>query len=351
MPQIDRVMIELCRDDLTRKPARMLTLDQPILNPHTQKMVTNVPLLNCPAGRFLRPVDLLIISIGGNDVGFVPLIVDVLTKEPPPYFNTASEWNANRLGASVLRFLARIVRGHDVKEAQRKALELPARFAALRKAIEPIPIRRNAAGEPNIVLTAFPKVEFNEDGRLCGEADPRERLEGFNVGGVLAIDVLTLRPISQFANNTLYPATKEAARIGNWHFIDAHRGPFSKHGICAQKRTGTGVSAAENLMLPYYHADIPRPDRWSDFEPFAANRETDFRPERDTRAYASRERWFRTLNDICLFVQFKANGAPPPPTDGDSSILSRRVLAGRFIRRLRVMRISPTPYTTGRRIY
>ena len=64
---------------------------------------------------------------------------------------------------------------------------------------------------PNIVLTAFPKIEFNQDGRLCGEATPRERLEGFNVGGVLSIDVPTLRPVSDFANNVLYPATRDAA--------------------------------------------------------------------------------------------------------------------------------------------
>jgi hypothetical protein len=54
-------------------------------------------------------------------------------------------------------------------------------------------------------------------------------------------------------------------------------------------------------------------DRWPEFEPFAADRTTGFNVRPDTRAYAARRRWFRTLNDICLFVQYKANGTPSPP--------------------------------------
>ena len=44
-------------------------------------------------------------------------------------------------------------------------------------------------------------------------------------------------------------------------------------------------------MLPYYHADGPRPDKWSEFEPFSAYRDADFKASRDTRAYAPRERY------------------------------------------------------------
>ena len=71
--------------------------------------------------------------------------------------------------------------------ARRGRSELPARFAALRKALAPLPIASAASnGKPNVILTAFPKVEFNQKaGRLCGETRPRERLDGLNVGGVL----------------------------------------------------------------------------------------------------------------------------------------------------------------------
>ena len=329
LPQIDRLMIELCRDDLLRTHAtRTVAFDTPLTDEQGHAL-RSAKLLDCKPGRFLRTIDMLIVSIGGNDVGFTPLIVEALTKTRPPYANVNSSLRADALGASVIRTVARIAKAHDVATARIRARELPARFAALRKALAPLPIASNG-GMPNIVLTAFPKIEFNQDGRLCGEATPRERLEGFNVGGVLSIDVPTLRPISDFANNVLYPATREAAHAGNWHFVDAQRAAFAKHGICAQKSSSSGVTAAESLMLPYYHADGPRPDKWSEFEPFSARRDADFKASRDTRAYAPRERWFRTINDICLFVQSKASGTPPPPQDWALLDLVEVCLGGPF---------------------
>jgi hypothetical protein len=330
MPQVDRLMVELCSDDLMRRlPRRTISLDQPVTAPNGRP-VRSVSLLDCPGGKFLRPVDLLIVSIGGNDIGFTPLIVDTLTKTRPPYANLNTEIRARAQGNDLIRLAARLTKAHGIDRAQERARELPARFAALRKALAPIPIVKGDTGKPNIVLTAFPKVEFNENGRLCGESDPRERLEGFNVGGVLSIDVPELRLVSRFANEVLYPATRDAARAGNWYFVDAHREPFARHGICAQKRDANGnVSAAENLMLPYYHFASPV-NRWSDFEPFAENRETGFNRLRDTRAYAPRERWFRTLNDICLFVQYKANGSPPPTGQWGLLDLIEACLGGPF---------------------
>ena len=329
MSQIDRVMVELCRDDLMRSGAkRTIELDQPITDAGG-RAVDRVRLLNCQEGRFLRSIDLLIVSIGGNDVGFSPMIVDVLTKRRPPYADTNTRLRAFASLNDVIRGAARAIKAHGVDRALQRARELPARFAALRKALALMPIALDGAGKPNIVLTAFPKIEFNRDGKLCGETDPRERLEGFNVGGVLAIDVPTLRPVSRFANEVLYPAVRDAAHAGNWHFVDTHREAFARHGICAQKRGSSGVSAAENLMLPYFHFANPR-NRWSEFDPFALNRQADFDPLVDTRAYAPRQRWFRTLNDICLFVQYKAKGTPPAPSRWGVIDLIEACLGGPF---------------------
>jgi hypothetical protein len=186
------------------------------------------------------------------------------------------------------------------------------------------------SGKPNVILTAFPKVEFDQDGKLCGETSPRERLDGLNVGGVLSIDIPKLRLVSDFVNNTLYPATRDAALAGNWYFVDAHRDAFTRHGVCAQKRISeSSVTAAENLMLPYFHFSSPH-NLWSEFEPFSANREIHVDRLRDTRPYAPRQRWFRTLNDICLFVQYKAKGTPPPPENWGLADLIEACLGGPF---------------------
>lgn len=308
LPQLDRLMIELCRDVLTPSSRkRVVRLDQPIT--HAGRTIREVRLLDCPADRFLRPIDMMIVSIGGNDVGFTPLIVDVLTKSLPKYVPPMTDFRALQIGAPVFNRLARLVKAHDVPTAETKARELPARFAALRKALAPLPIRRSGSMQ-NIVLTAFPKVEFNQNGKLCGETDPRERMEGLNVGGVLTIDVPELRKVSKFVNDTLYPTLKKAASDGNWYFAESHRNLFATHGVCAQKRSASGVSAIESLMLPYFYTDKKR-YRWFDFDPLSAHRDADFALGRDTRPYAPRQRWFRTLNDICMFVHYKRSGSPP----------------------------------------
>ena len=330
LSQLDRIVLELCRDDPLRSGARRtVTFDQQLTGPDGHP-ARRVKLLDCKPDRFLRPIDLLMISIGGNDVGFVPLIADVLTKARPPYADRNSRRRAEQLGASLVRSVARITEAHDVVAARKKVQELPARFAALAKALAPLPIATDTAGRPNIILTAFPKVEFNEDGRLCGEAKPRERMDGLNVGGVLTIDVPTLRLVSDFANNTLYPAMRDAAARAGWHFVDAHREAFQRHGICAERRISEEkVTAAENLMLPYYHFGSPR-NLWSEFDPFSGHREGNFDHLRDTRPFAPRQRWFRTVNDICLFVQFKAKGTPPPPHQWGLANLIEACLGGPF---------------------
>lgn len=324
MAEIDRLTIELCRDPITRREPQALRLDQPISQ--NGRQYTSVPLLRCPQGRFLRPIDLLLVSIGGNDVGFTPMIVDVLTKKRPPLADLPTQFNV--VGQSMLTRIARVVKAHDVAEAERKLQQLPARFAALRKALALLPIRA-VGGKPNIILTAFPKIEFNENGRVCGEQDPRERMEGFNVGGMLFLDVPTLRVVSDFANRKLYPALKSAAAAGNWNFVESHREMFAKHGVCAQNRSTLPVSALENMMLPFVDR-VNQQFRWFDFEPFSAYRDIDYSAPRDTRPYAPRQRWVRTLNDICLFVQYRANGTPPPPSQWGILDLVEACLGGPF---------------------
>lgn len=323
MGEVDRLTIELCRDAITRAAPQPLRLDQPISQ--NGRTYTSVPLLRCPPGRFLRPIDLLLVSIGGNDVGFTPMIVDVLTRQRPPA-DLATQFNM--IGQTMLTRIARVVKAHNVAEAERKLRELPARFAALRKALALLPIR-STGGKPNVIMTAFPKIEFNENGRVCGEQDPRERMEGFNVGGMLFLDVPALRLVSDFANTKLYPALKSAAAAGNWTFVDSHREAFARHGVCAQNRAATPVSAVENMMLPYVDR-VNQQFRWFDFDPFSDYRESNFSAARDTRPYAPRQRWVRNLNDICLFVQYRANGTPPPPSQWGILDLVEACLGGPF---------------------
>ncbi len=295
--QVDRVIAELCSTDVTAQSPqarRQIDLDEPITADGGERL-TRISTLYCPG--FLRDIDMLVISIGGNDVGFVPLIIEVIAKNGPPLTGGSTIVGSILQARGLLRRLMHSVAGYNVAQATGKAEELLPRFAALRKALEPLPISEKA-GKKNVVLTAFPPIENNQNGDLCGETSPRERMEGLNFGGFLAVDVPTLRQVEGFADNVLYPKLRLAA--GNdWHFVDEHRAAFENHGFCAQDRSG-GVRPPEDLMLPYFKNASPH-DEWVEFNPVTR-----------TRAYAPRQRWVRTMNDACLFVQFKRKGTPLP---------------------------------------
>lgn len=305
LSQVDRLMIELCRADPTALPKRKLEFSPP-LRGNNGAQIRDISLLRCPDGQFLRPIDMLIISIAGNDVGFSSLIVDVLASKKPPIVQTLPIPIPSL--DEVVRVLVRNFGGISVAEAERRTAELPRRFDALKTALAPMPIAR-AGGKPNIVLTAFPKVEFNENGKLCGLEDKRETLEGIHVRGMLVINEAVLRKVSDFVNGPLNNALIQAARDNNWRFVDKHREVFRTHGVCAQNRPASGVSATENMMMPYYK-DAPVP-QWFGFEPFSDYRPNGANRLRDTRPYAPRQRWFRTLVDAYLFVQFWPKGSPP----------------------------------------
>ena len=52
MPQIDRLMIELCAEDLSRvRSTRTISLDQPVTDP-SGRPIRSVNLLSCPETDF-----------------------------------------------------------------------------------------------------------------------------------------------------------------------------------------------------------------------------------------------------------------------------------------------------------
>lgn len=289
LPQVDRLMIEMCRSDPTLAPRRKIAINPP-LTVDGQK-IPAIDMLDCSKDQFVRPIDMMLISIGGNDVGFTPLVKNVLIAEPPKYASFVdTPWFLNAAKEALKPFMGAIT----VDEAKVRAGQLPARFAVLREALRTILIKSTADG-PNIFLTAFPVIENNEQGQPCGKDDPRERMEGVNVGGVFSIHQNTLKEVAGFANDYLHKELRAAATAGDWHFVTAHRVPFAKRGVCAQ-RVGSGNTPTESLMLPYWKGNT---GPWLDYDPAKA-----------TRAYAPRQRLFRTLNDACMFVQFKRSGSP-----------------------------------------
>lgn len=204
-----------------------------------------------------RPIDLVLLSIGGNDVGFVPLISDSLLSEQ-----------------SIYRVLGRQFDSvYGVDRARQRLDLLKRRFSGLRYSMDLL-LGVSSDGERpgNVILTGYPNVGYGEDGmRTCGGTKGLEVFPPFHLD---ADKVGEAEDFTQELNSQL------AALAGNgWTYVDGFRDDFRSHGLCAVN----GAGPSEMLGFPRR-----KNGRW---EPFAPSQYAPYTP---------RQRWFRTPNDAFL---------------------------------------------------
>lgn len=204
-----------------------------------------------------RPIDLVLLSIGGNDVGFVPLISDSLLSEK-----------------SIYRVLGRQFDSvYGVDRARERLDLLKRRFAGLRYSLDLLlGVSSDRTRPGNVILTGYPNVGYGEDGvRTCGGTKGLEVFPPFHLN---AGKVGEAEDFTQELNSQL------AALAGNgWSYVDGFRDDFRSHGLCAVN----GGGAQESLGFPRR-----KNGRW---EPFAPSQYAPYTP---------RQRWFRTPNDAFL---------------------------------------------------
>lgn len=250
-----------------RLPERM---DYPVaftLNDQMQDL-KDLRLLRCDRNR-ARPIDLLFLSIGGNDVGFSSLVANAVL---------ADQSALRRLGGWVGAL-------RDSKGLKADLARLDLRYKALNRALHTvlhIPWRE----ADRVILTAYPSLSLREDGtRICGDGRAGMTvLPAFAFNRKRALD-------GEQAADALYDRMQKAARTHGWSFADAHRVRFRGHGLCAVKPR-EALQAAEDLRFP-----LLQDGRWRPFAP------QDFAP------YATRQRWFRTPNDAYLIAHQHVGGA------------------------------------------
>jgi len=198
-------------------------------------------LVACDAGG-IRPVDTVLLSIGGNDVGFAGVVAHALM---PVYGKSLGK--ISELLVDLTRKEAGVVcpyvgaAGDCPKEklaAEDRIRELPRRYAALNEAMRTL--LRVEGGE--IVLTEYPNPLYFALSGLChnplGTNDNewsalRLRLPGglaphkwqFNLtyGEANSVDKVVVPKL----NNVM----KKAANDGGWRFVSA-KDVMSKHGWC-----------------------------------------------------------------------------------------------------------------------
>ncbi len=277
--QLYRMMRELCRD----KP----------------EIEHGLP--TCPGKNFRRSLDFVLLSVGGNDIGFSNIVAWASLRD------SASSAIASFFGATV-----------SAKEfSQRMRDILPDAYAQLASALEstvPITSAGDGVFDPSrIVLTAYPDLVTNETGDIC-EASPEDGDGEDRYAANQSLDMfsswLTAQPDrltkvrEQFLQ--LYKRMRDLAGDHGWTFagrIYADK-MFEGHGFCAQniKRI---ADPAEQLMMPCYGAAerdtqtcqtsfSGKEGKWRPYDPATQN-----------YPYALRQRWVRTFNDAYMVINQK----------------------------------------------
>lgn len=216
-----------------------------------------------------RRIDLLLVSIGGNDIGFARLVANAVL---------ADQSVVKRLGG----WFGQV---HGNAESQALLDRLDERYKALNRAVHGI-LHIPWDQSDRVILTAYPPLAVLGDGNsICPDgAAGMEVFKDFN------LDNKRARASSLLADK-LHQVMTRSARTHGWSLADGHRRAFNGRGICAGF-TDNAFSIADDLRLPRRINGA-----WQPYNPA------------DYKAYDVRERWFRTPNDAFMTGNFHVSGS------------------------------------------
>jgi hypothetical protein len=211
-----------------------------------------------------RKIDLVFLSIGGNDIGFARLLANAVL---------ADKSLLRKLGG----WLGEV---YGMSEAMVGLKNLDARYKAMNRAIHNI-LHVPWDESDRVILTAYPGLALLGDG---SEVCPDGRA-GMEVLPDFKLSAEKVREGTWIADKLQHVMMDNAEKNG-WTFVDSHRAKFIGRGICAGF-TDNAFSVADDLRLPRKIDGV-----WQPYNPA------------DYRAYVPRQRWFRTPNDAYMTGNF-----------------------------------------------
>jgi len=245
-------------------------------------------------GRPDRVLDLVLLTVGANDIDFSGLVANVLIDA------TADRVLVGRGVIQTVEGAEGVLRG-----------SLPASFGKLRAALKPM-----VGGDlSRVVFVSYGHPALRADGAPCAGGQA-----GFDVHPAFKLDGERLRQISNFTSARFLPQLKAIVQCAGgaacanpatdrMTFVDAHQQAFAGHGVCARSEQD-----------PEFDRDCFSADGKS----FAASPVegateplTCGRAVAEFRAYAPRARWIRTANDSYFVAMTYPEGLPSTqqPTD------------------------------------
>jgi hypothetical protein len=239
-----------------------------------------------------RKLDLVLLTIGANDVYFSYLVANVIVE------STTERVLFKRGG-----MLASVP---DAQEVLDKTL--PGEFAKLRAALKPL-----VGGD----LARVVYVSYGHPALADGATCPGGR-DGFDVHPAFAVDGERLGRVAAFVSDKFLPRIKALATCTDgvtcrnhdaMTFVDRHQLAFAKHGFCARAETDPAFDRSCFSSKGKSFATDPAV---AATDPMACGM-----PASAYRAYAPRARWIRTANDSYFTAMTYPQGIPTllKPTD------------------------------------
>ncbi len=232
----------------------------------------NILVLQKCARNSARKIDLMFVSIGGNDIGFARLVANAVL---------ADKSTLKQLGGWFGQVFQRW-------QAEAKLKGLKHRYKSLKRAFHNV-LHLPWSEPDRVILTGYPGLAFLGDGkRVC--PDGRAGMEIVPAYKLSEKRVRESVAVAKKLNNEM----RSQARRHGWRFADSHRPQFNGRGVCAGYIENS-FSVADDLRLPR-KVD----GKWVPYNPS------------QYRAYASRQRWFRTPNDAFMTGNFHVSQTKLP---------------------------------------
>ncbi|MFN3482119.1 MAG: hypothetical protein ACK4YX_03755 [Rhabdaerophilum calidifontis] len=235
-----------------------------------------------------RPPDAVLLSIGGNDLGFSRVIAKQVI---------ASTWDSTRF---LYRLWLKQLDPLDFADALHRIDHAVTENGILRPALRDNHrrlagiLRRYIAGDgqpPLVLQTGYPHITVRRDSEpddVCPSVD-----FGMTVHEALKIGPETGREGRRFVNRLDAALGEMVAALDDprWHYVNSHVARFKGHGICTRGVAGADLDEAWARNSGSGDFPILRPNwRGANWDPAT------FRPSQ-WRAYRPRLRWFVTPND------------------------------------------------------
>src|SRR6266851_360598 len=235
-----------------------------------------------------RTLDLVLLTIGANDVYFSGLIANVII-EP------GTERDLFRRGG----ILASVEDAQQVLDR-----ELPGNFARVRAALKPL-VGGNLA---RVVYVSYGNPALAAPDKAC----PGGR-DGFDVHPAFGADGDRLRRTAEFVSQRFLPRVKALARCESGSgcrdpstermtFVDGHQLAFASHGACAR---ADDDPAFDRECFSGKGETFERSLTTAATDPMTCGY-----PASQFRPYASRARWIRTANDSYFTAMTYPEGLP-----------------------------------------